>query len=153
MSTLQKYEDFFKHCPNPTSELKEKFNENTKNIVCRIKENGEKMSWAEAKDDAATQITEKKAEKAEKKNSKKYNVSKNQKYNDEVKAVADDLMKNTGMTAKLATATARAQVAKSKRREAKDSKHPNLAKARGTVSKLNQARKLPEAQPIDIKLN
>ena len=108
----------------------------------KTNENGEKMSWAEAKDDAATQITEKKAEKAEKKNSKKYNVSKNQKYNDEVKAVADDLMKNTGMTAKLATATARAQVAKSKRREAKDSKHPNLAKARGTVSKLNQARKL-----------
>lgn len=47
MSTLQKYEDFFKHCPNPTSELKEKFNENTKNIVCRIKEDGEKMSWLE----------------------------------------------------------------------------------------------------------
>lgn len=109
----------------------------------KTNENGEKMTWAEAKDDATSQITAKDAAKAEKKNARKYNVStKDKGYQKEVSQVANDLMKNTGMTKKLAFATARAQVAKSKRREAKDSRHPNIAKARGTVSKLNQARKL-----------
>ena len=109
----------------------------------KTNEDGTKMTWAEAKEDANTNVTEKEADKAEKKNEKKYKVkSGNEKYQAEVTKKAKELMDKTGMTEKLALQTARKQIAQNTRREAKDSKHPKIAKARGTIGKVKEAKRL-----------
>ena len=83
---------------------------------------GSRKTFAEAKDDAETQVSEAEAEKAELKNAKKYGV-KTKGNSEEAKAYQDKVTKLTqqnkdaGMSESLAAAKARAQVAKETRAE------------------------------------
>lgn len=79
------------------------------------REDGSRMSFEEAKDQADTALTEKEAAKAEAKNAKKYGVKTSDgDYKSKVDAAAKANMA-AGMSAGLATAKARAQVAKQTR--------------------------------------
>lgn len=106
----------------------------------------ERLDANEALDYANTKVTNKEAAKLEKKNAKgKYGISSTStKYQNEVKEKADELMKNSGMTAQLAKATARAQIAQKARESKKEGfykRHKVIGGARGTVRGLNEARK------------
>lgn len=106
----------------------------------------ERLDSNEALDYANAKVTEKDAAKLEKKNAKgKYGVSSTSaKYQDEVSKKADELMKTTGMSAQLAKATARAQIAQKAKQAKKEGfykKHRILGGARGTVKQLGEAGK------------
>lgn len=107
----------------------------------------ERMSADEALDYANAHVTEKEAAKQEKKNARgKYGISAtSSKYQAEVDKKADELMKNTGMTAQLAKATARAQIAQKAKQTKKEGfyqRHKGLNGARGTIKSLGEARKV-----------
>lgn len=96
-------------------------------------ENGERMSYAEAKEQVETKREEKKAEKMQ----NKYVPSpKDPKYEDAVNKAAADLEK-TGMSPRMAKAKARQQMAEKERQKKKDSKKPStIKKAVGSVKNI-----------------
>lgn len=106
----------------------------------------ERLDANEALDYANTKVTNQEAAKQEKKNAKgKYGISSTStKYQEEVDKKANELMQSTGMTAQLAKATARAQIAQKAKQKKKDgfyNRHKVIGGARGTVRGLNEARK------------
>lgn len=106
--------------------------------VFAAKKAGESLTYVQAKDKANEEVTEAEAKKAEEKNAKKYGVkTTDTDYEKDVTQAAEELMKDSGMTKKLAYATARAQVAADRRTTAKrskfDAKHKKIASARGAI--------------------
>ncbi len=113
-------------------------------------EDGKKLSIEEARDLANTRVTEKEAKKLEKKNEKKYGVSKDTDVEYQ-KQLADATKANmdAGMSEGLAKATARAQVAKRTReKQIKENpkgfrdwtkSHLKYNKVRGTLHKVKKA--------------
>ena len=93
-----------------------------------MRNNGERMTYAEARDKAETEIANDDAKKMEDKNQKKYGVStKNPKYEKAVTEAAKELEK-AGMSPQLAKAKARQQIAQEERKNKKASKKPSKIK-------------------------
>lgn len=105
---------------------------------------GSRMTKEEIIDTANTKVTDREAEKLEKKNNKKYGVETDKtSYNSDIEARADKLEKETGMTHQLAMATARAEkakdVRKDKKKEKQDSQPKIIKGARGFASGVKNA--------------
>ncbi len=118
----------------------------TKAAMFGVKENGQKvhMDSNEALDYANAKVTDKEAAKQEKKNARgKYGISAtNTKYEEAVNKKAQKLMESSGMTERLAKATARSQIAQKAKQYKKDKfneRHKTIGGVRGTVSHLREA--------------
>lgn len=101
------------------------------------RDRGEEISMDQAKAIAEEKVTRQEADRAEKKNKKKYNVSSDDAaYQDAVSKKQKELMAG-GMSEKLAKEKARAHVAAETRRQKKEenfnSKHKTIARVRGSI--------------------
>ena len=102
---------------------------------------GEKLTFAQVKDDAEAIVTDKEAQKAEKKNKKKYNVKADEKaYQDklaeETKKLKDE---NPQMSDRMAAARARANLASNIRSAEKEKRKPRIIKKASGAIKNTQA--------------
>ena len=101
-----------------------------------------RLSSDEALDYAESKVTEKEAEKLEKKNSKKYKVDKAS--NEDVEKLAKEIQASSGVTSQLAHAQARAQLARKTRQQQKEkfnNDHKFIGGVRGTYKNLKEAGK------------